>query len=92
MNFSILNDLIILNEWKLFILAGTLFPFAGFLVAVFILYESPAFLLRTGHDQKAMEIVRRIYTTNTGNPPETFPVSKFQLYSHNNDHIVTDAL
>ncbi|KAK7572072.1 hypothetical protein V9T40_014544 [Parthenolecanium corni] len=79
MNFSILNDLIILNEWKLFILAGTLFPFAGFLVAVFILYESPAFLLRTGHDQKAMEIVRRIYTTNTGNPPETFPAKTLYL-------------
>lgn len=48
----------------------------SFLVAglLFFLPESPKFLLAQGHSDQAMEIFQQIYATNTGNPPEDYPV------------------
>lgn len=37
--------------------------------------ESPKFLMTTGRNKKALEVFQKVYSFNTGNPPETFPVS-----------------
>jgi len=47
-------------------------------VAVFLFFlpESPKFLLTRNDHQKALEVFKQIYATNTGNDPEMYPVSR----------------
>lgn len=54
--------------------------------------ESPKFLMSCGRMDEALNVFRRVYSINTGNPPETYPVSlshvflyidKFNTFVHN---------
>lgn len=45
-------------------------------LALFKLPESPKFLLSSGREDEALEILKRIYVMNTGNDKESFPVSQ----------------
>ncbi|XP_065203990.1 uncharacterized protein LOC135834081 [Planococcus citri] len=65
-----------INSWRLFILCCSIFPFLGLLSTLLLLEESPAFLLEEGNSEKSLKILRKIYSTNTGKAPETFPVRK----------------
>ena len=38
--------------------------------------ESPKFLFAQGRKEEAMQILRTMYSLNTGLPPGTYPVSK----------------
>lgn len=53
----------------------------SFLVAalLFMLPESPRFLIMKGRHQEALAIFRGIYVTNTGKPKETYPVSEILI-------------
>lgn len=42
--------------------------------------ESPKFLMTTGRNEEALQVFRKIYALNTGNPPETFPVTLLFRY------------
>lgn len=37
--------------------------------------ESPRYLIQMGQSKKALNILRKMYTWNTGNRNDTFPVS-----------------
>jgi len=37
--------------------------------------ESPKFLMSCGKRDEALSVFRRIYSINTGKPPESYPVS-----------------
>ncbi len=56
-------------------MVSALIPLTGFMIAIFVLYESPAYLIRAGRTEEAFRIVRFIYSMNMGKPKESFPVS-----------------
>jgi len=37
--------------------------------------ESPKFLMTCGNNDKALKIFQKVYSINTGQPPDTYPVS-----------------
>lgn len=45
-------------------------------LALFKLPESPKFLISSGREDETLEILKNIYSVNTGNDKETFPVSQ----------------
>lgn len=61
------------NSWRVFLMVCSL---PSFLVTILLFYlpESPKFLLSRGKNDKALAIFRGIYVTNTGKPPELYPV------------------
>lgn len=61
------------NSWRIFLLICAL---PSFVVAalLFLLPESPKFLLSKGRIDEAMEIFRKIYHINTGNDKDNYPV------------------
>lgn len=67
------SDTFVYNSWRIFLLICALpsFVVGGML---FLLPESPKFLLTQGRTEEAMEIFRKIYQINTGNDPSTYPV------------------
>lgn len=69
------SDTFLYNSWRIFLLICSV---PSFIVAglLFMLPESPKFLLTQGHREEAMAIFQHIYSTNTGNPPEHYPVKE----------------
>ncbi|XP_034241471.1 synaptic vesicle glycoprotein 2B isoform X2 [Thrips palmi] len=74
------------NSWRIFLLLCSV---PSFLVAGLLCFlpESPKFLLTQGHSDQAMEIFQHIYATNTGNPPEDYPVKELVI----DDVLVVDV-
>lgn len=62
------------NSWRIFLAICSI---PSVLVAVFLFFlpESPKYLLTRNEHQKALEVFKQIYATNTGNDPEMYPVS-----------------
>ncbi|KAL1139312.1 hypothetical protein AAG570_006298 [Ranatra chinensis] len=62
-----------INSWRLFLMICAL---PSFVVGVllFLLPESPKFLLAHGKPQRALQIFRHIYSRNTGENEDTYPV------------------
>lgn len=44
-------------------------------VSFYYLPESPKFLLSHGQENEALEVLKEIYSTNTGKSKDTYPVS-----------------
>ncbi|XP_038222112.1 synaptic vesicle glycoprotein 2C-like [Zerene cesonia] len=65
----------IYNSWRIFLLVMSL---PSFLVAalLFLLPESPKFLISTGRHEDALEVFRGIYMMNTGRSKEEYPVKQ----------------
>lgn len=42
--------------------------------AIIFMPESPKFLMSMGANDKAMEVFRKVYTLNTGNPIDSYPI------------------
>nr|QHN70673.1 MFS transporter 5 [Limenitis arthemis astyanax] len=63
------------NSWRIFLLVMSL---PSFLVAalLFLLPESPKFLITTGRHEDALEVFRGIYMMNTGRDKELYPVKQ----------------
>ncbi|KAJ8669065.1 hypothetical protein QAD02_000324 [Eretmocerus hayati] len=66
------------NSWRIFLLicAAPSFIVAGLL---FLLPESPKYLLSRGRYDEALDIFRGIYATNTGKPRDTYVVKELIL-------------
>lgn len=63
------------KPWRLFIVVCAV-PGLICGLALFKLPESPKFLVSSGREDEALEILKDIYATNTGNDRESFPVSQ----------------
>ncbi|XP_068623516.1 synaptic vesicle glycoprotein 2A-like [Battus philenor] len=74
-DFYLFGNKFVIHSWNLFLLATALVPLLTGL-AFLCLPESPKFLMSRGRNDEAMEIFRKIYCMNTGNPKENFPVTK----------------
>ncbi|XP_013140295.1 PREDICTED: synaptic vesicle glycoprotein 2C-like, partial [Papilio polytes] len=63
------------NSWRIFLLVMSL---PSFLVAalLFLLPESPKFLITTGRHEDALEVFKGIYLMNTGRSKEEYPVKQ----------------
>ncbi|XP_026325826.1 synaptic vesicle glycoprotein 2B [Hyposmocoma kahamanoa] len=63
------------NSWRIFLLVMSL---PSFLVAalLFLLPESPKFLISTGRHDAALEVFKGIYMMNTGRSKEEYPVKQ----------------
>nr|CAD7456657.1 unnamed protein product [Timema tahoe] len=62
------------RSWRLFVIVTALPGLITVLYMARVLPESPKYLLVTGRSQEALEILRRIYADNSGEPPESYPV------------------
>ncbi|KAF5295131.1 hypothetical protein FQA39_LY13282 [Lamprigera yunnana] len=72
-HIPIFSDYIVLKSWNIFLLFCSIPSFmAGFFYIMFP--ESPKFLMATGKNEEALEVFRKIYSFNTGCPPETYQV------------------
>lgn len=73
-NFQIFNGYLIIENWRVFLITCSVMVFlAAFLV--YTMDESPKFLMAVGRHKEALNVFRKIYSQNTGNPPESYPVS-----------------
>ncbi|XP_063367834.1 synaptic vesicle glycoprotein 2B [Cydia amplana] len=63
------------NSWRIFLLVMSL---PSFVVAalLFLLPESPKFLISTGRHEDALEVFRGIYLMNTGKSKDQYPVKQ----------------
>lgn len=62
-------------SWNVFLLISAVPSLLAALVMKFM-PESPKFLMTVGKNEKALKVLRKVYSINTGKPPNTFPVSK----------------
>ncbi|CAH2087497.1 unnamed protein product [Euphydryas editha] len=63
------------NSWRIFLLVMS---FPSFMVAalLFLLPESPKFLISSGRQKEALEVFRGIYMMNTGHSKDEYPVKQ----------------
>lgn len=66
------------NSWRIFLL---LCAMPSFLVAVLLFYlpESPKFLIMQNRQDKALNILRNIFVTNTGKTKDYYPVKELKI-------------
>ncbi|XP_049842951.1 synaptic vesicle glycoprotein 2C-like isoform X3 [Schistocerca gregaria] len=69
---------ITLRSWRAFLVVSALPSAATFLGLWFLLPESPKFLLAAGRHDQALDVLRRMFSANTGLPPDQYPVVALQ--------------
>ncbi|CAG5034015.1 unnamed protein product [Parnassius apollo] len=74
-DFYLFSGTFVIHSWNLFLLATALVPLLTGL-AFICLPESPKFLMSRGRNTEAMEVFRKIYSMNTGNSKESYPVTR----------------
>ncbi|KAF7285169.1 hypothetical protein GWI33_011708 [Rhynchophorus ferrugineus] len=72
-DFSIFNYNF--HSWNIFLLITGLPAFITGLMFI-LLPESPKFLMSRGENDKALEVFRKVYSINTGQPKDTYPIRK----------------
>ncbi|KAJ9595019.1 hypothetical protein L9F63_013685, partial [Diploptera punctata] len=61
------------NSWRLFLLVSAVPGLLGG-CTIWFFEESPKFLMSSGRTQEALNVFRKVYRINTGNPAEMYPV------------------
>lgn len=72
------------KSWNLFVALCAL-PSLMLGLWLFAFPESPKFLLECGETEAALEVFKYIYAQNTGNDPDSYPVSNIThiiIFSH----------
>ncbi|XP_047106035.1 synaptic vesicle glycoprotein 2A-like [Schistocerca piceifrons] len=69
------------GPWRILLLLCALPGLLAALLIWALLPESPKFLLATGRNHQALDVLRLIFATNTGKDPLDFPVRSLQLDS-----------
>ncbi|XP_048512483.1 synaptic vesicle glycoprotein 2B-like isoform X2 [Athalia rosae] len=72
-SFTLFDGAFVFNSWRIFLLISSLPAFTAFLTLLYF-PESPRFLMSQGRNEEALKVFRKMYTMNTGNPPESFPI------------------
>ncbi|KRT78777.1 membrane transporter, partial [Oryctes borbonicus] len=73
LDFDLFNGNLKLHSWNFFILICAL-PSAGAAIGHRFLPESPKFLMTVGRNEEALRVFKKVYSCNTGNDPDTFPI------------------
>lgn len=68
-----------LHSWNFFILVCAIPSLLGSFLHIFM-PESPKFLMTVGRNEDALRVFKKVYSLNTGLPPDTFPVSNENVY------------
>jgi len=80
-SYEFFNGNLVIDNWRIFLMTGSLLIFlAAFLV--YFMDESPKFLLAVGRHKEALDVFRKMYSKNTGNPPESYPVNSNNLHNY----------
>jgi len=66
------------NSWRMFTVVCEI-PSLLTAVALLFLPESPRYLLSQGEEQAALEVLRRVFSVNTGQPESMFPFDSLML-------------
>ncbi|KAF6206267.1 hypothetical protein GE061_017496 [Apolygus lucorum] len=61
------------SSWRFVILLASVPPFVGAL-SLSMVKESPKYLLSKGFKQEALDVIKHIYSVNTGRPTSEFPL------------------
>ncbi|XP_044761383.1 synaptic vesicle glycoprotein 2B-like [Coccinella septempunctata] len=76
LNFEqVLAENFVLHSWSLFLFVNAIPSLLGALL-LYYLPESPKFLMSVGKHEEALEVFRRIYSLNSGFPPENYPIKE----------------
>lgn len=81
---------IVYKPWRMFILVIGIFGFMSGLV-MFFLPESPKYLHSMGNDEEVLEILRKIYSINTGNSKNDYKINALLPDSSQKCIKLTDA-
>ncbi|XP_072399916.1 synaptic vesicle glycoprotein 2C-like [Diabrotica undecimpunctata] len=73
--WSLFDGFIELHSWNIFLFVTGLCPFIAGTIFSF-LSESPKFLMTSGKNEKALKVLQKVYSKNTGNSPESYPVKE----------------
>lgn len=63
-----------LGSWQIFLIICSI-PSLIAGIGHALLPESPKFLMTIGKNDKALDILQKVYAANTNQPKETYPVS-----------------
>ena len=66
------------RPWRVFVILNAV-PSIAAALALFFLPETPKFLFNNAKEEEAVEVLRRIFTLNTGRNVEEYPVRLAQL-------------
>lgn len=78
MDIAYNTDSFFYKSWNLFITACSL-PSLFIAFWLYFFPESPKFLFECGEPIKSLDVLKMMYSLNTGNNPETFPVISCNL-------------
>ena len=78
--WNLFNGWLQINSWRVFLAVCAIPEFTA-CIAVSFFPESPRFLLSKKRTDEALEVFKKIYSINTGNHPDTYPVRLFNYYS-----------
>lgn len=73
-SYEFFDGKLVIDNWRIFLMAESLIIFLAASL-VYFMDESPKFLMAVGRYKEAMQVLQKIYSHNTGNPPESYPVS-----------------
>lgn len=79
------------NSWRIYLLICAIPSLIGLITSI-ILPNSPKYLIETGKSEAAWKLLRRMYSMNTKQPPETFPVSQIILTQTNSYNLLLKFL
>ncbi|XP_047537494.1 putative transporter svop-1 [Vanessa atalanta] len=72
-NYSVLDGYFELHSWNLYLYFSSIWSFFA-VVIYWSLPETPKYLLSHGREKEALEVLKGIYSENSGNKKDTFPV------------------
>ncbi|KAI5728484.1 hypothetical protein M8J77_016834 [Diaphorina citri] len=76
MEYIFFNTFLI-NSWRIFLMLSTLPSLSGALL-VYFMPETPKFLMTHGRTEEALKVFQCMYSWNTGNPRESYPIKRLQ--------------
>lgn len=74
-NLTIFDGYLYLPSWRIFLIVCSL-PSAITFLGLLFCVESPKFLMSQKRNEEAMRAFKKIYSVNTGNSPDEYPVRK----------------